>query len=99
MQIVWDPVKKKWINSDGGEDETNGDLKPPPKLADLMPSPTQLPQTPVDVMPQISYTSPSPMIMNSNNASNGVKDDAMKAENKTPSLQSNMYKMQRNRSK
>lgn len=33
--IVWDPVKKKWVNSDGTEDETHG-AAPPPTDSDLM---------------------------------------------------------------
>ena len=35
VQIVWDPVKKKWVNSDGTEDEAQN-TAPPPTDTDLM---------------------------------------------------------------
>ena len=34
-QIVWDPVKKKWMNADGTEEET-ASTAPPPKDTELM---------------------------------------------------------------
>lgn len=41
--IVWDAEKKKWVNTDGDEDEQEA-LKPPPKMSDLMPQQIQQPQ-------------------------------------------------------
>lgn len=35
FQIVWDPVKKKWTNADGTEDEETS-AAPPPKDTDLL---------------------------------------------------------------
>ncbi|XP_046404582.1 LOW QUALITY PROTEIN: uncharacterized protein LOC124169839 [Ischnura elegans] len=36
--IVWDNEKKRWVNMDADEDEASGDLPPPPKAADLIPT-------------------------------------------------------------
>ena len=38
---MWDPVKKKWVNADGTEDETHS-AAPPPKDTELMGKELQL---------------------------------------------------------
>ena len=34
--IVWDPVKNKWVNTDGDEEEEEQNRAPPPRDSDLM---------------------------------------------------------------
>ncbi|XP_044731095.1 uncharacterized protein LOC123294083 isoform X3 [Chrysoperla carnea] len=34
--IVWDPEKKKWVNLDADGEEANNEVKPPPKMTDLL---------------------------------------------------------------
>lgn len=118
--IVWDPEKKKWVNTDGDEDEQET-LKPPPKMSDLMPqqqqqqqqqppstqqqqqAPTQqIPfmdpqqmQQPTQFVPNsMPQTAPSP-----NPLQQQQNQPQQPAPAKTPTLQSNMFKMQRNRSR
>ncbi|XP_071051239.1 uncharacterized protein [Onthophagus taurus] len=35
--IVWDPEKKKWVNLEEDQNDATNELKPPPKMSDLMP--------------------------------------------------------------
>lgn len=104
MQIVWDPVKKKWANTDGDESEQDA-FKPPPKMSELMPSPAMPsnanqvsnipqpePQPPSMMAPQNAAPMPAPNFSNPQN-------DQTATTPKVPSLQSNMFKMQRNKSK
>lgn len=114
--IVWDPEKKKWVNTDGGDDESS-DFKPPPKMSDL--SAAMLPSGP-------AFNSSLPPALNAPLATNGPPiakqqpqynllpgvesaGDALSMQSngvpnmvdgptKIPNLQSNMFKMQRNRS-
>ncbi|GAB0094901.1 hypothetical protein DMENIID0001_102270 [Sergentomyia squamirostris] len=96
--IVWDPDKKKWVNTDGEETEAEN-FKPPPKMSDFMTQPklnysapnpdphqTQIPQ-----QPQITHQPPLPAAPTPAPAADPVS--APKGNN----LQSNMFKMQRNR--
>ncbi|XP_030749352.1 protein transport protein Sec16B isoform X3 [Sitophilus oryzae] len=41
-KIVWDQDKKRWTNVDGDSNDA-AEFKPPPKMADLMPKPSQAP--------------------------------------------------------
>lgn len=143
--IVWDPEKKRWVNTDGDE-ATEESFKPPPKMSDLMAQaappamaapPVTVPQSyapqqlqlqqqqqpqqhlqPQPIAPHPSplvdthqYTaataqpaapapapsvSPAPVSSYSAHALTGTEAPVGAA--KTPSLQSNMFKMQRNRS-
>ncbi|KAM7348709.1 endoplasmic reticulum export factor secretory 16 isoform 2-T4 [Cochliomyia hominivorax] len=121
--IVWDPEKKKWVNTDGDEDEQET-LKPPPKMSDLMPqAATQMPPQQQQPQPptqqqsqtnQIPFMDPQqmqqqhqqPQFPNSI-AQSAPSPNPMQQQNptqpqqpvpaKTPTLQSNMFKMQRNR--
>ena len=34
--IVWDPVKNKWVNTDGDEEEEEQNRAPPPRDSDLL---------------------------------------------------------------
>lgn len=111
IQIVWDPDKKRWTNTEGGEEEPES-FKPPPKMSDLMPNhqpmpqqqiptmPTQAPQAPtVPMMEQNSIPSAVPTLSNGPAMTTPQQPDKPNAEPApTPRLQSNMYKMQRNRS-
>ena len=36
MQIVWDQEKKKWVNLEGDGNEETTELKPPPKMSDMI---------------------------------------------------------------
>ncbi|XP_039442923.1 uncharacterized protein LOC120423258 isoform X2 [Culex pipiens pallens] len=121
--IVWDPDKKKWVNTEG---EAAGEeaFKPPPKMADLMPTgaaqpPPQMqapapgPPAPAPVMaistPSPGYVpggmAPAPT-MNVDPAASLPTGMAAAPQGaapkvgeptKVPNLQSNMFKMQRNR--
>uniref|UniRef100_A0A1Q3FDF8 Uncharacterized protein n=1 Tax=Culex tarsalis TaxID=7177 RepID=A0A1Q3FDF8_CULTA len=122
--IVWDPDKKRWVNTEGdaaGEEA----FKPPPKMADLMPTaggaapppqaPTPGPPAPDPVMaistPSHGYVpggggmAPAPT-MNADPAASLPMGTAAAPQGaapkvgeptKVPTLQSNMFKMQRNR--
>lgn len=126
--IVWDPEKKRWVNTDGDE-AVEESFKPPPKMSDIM---AQAPPTMATSQPYLQpqqqqlqlqppqqrasplldthqyaaptqspaaapapAASPAPVSGYSAHALAGA--DAVGAT-KTPSLQSNMFKMQRNRS-
>lgn len=105
MQIIWDAEHKKWVNKDSDETETES-FKPPPKISDMM-APVQMPTNNIpNQVPNI----PSPMqnpaeipintygsSPNNLNASQG--DNINSGPAAVPSLQSNMFKMQRNKSK
>ncbi|XP_063697172.1 uncharacterized protein LOC134828128 isoform X2 [Culicoides brevitarsis] len=99
--IVWDPDKKRWVNTEGGEEEQES-FKPPPKMADLMPKqqqPMQVPSQPTPTVPMMDQNAVPTM-------PNGPMTQQPQSEQPkpqssepapTPRLQSNMYKMQRNR--
>lgn len=128
--IVWDPEKKKWVNTDGDEAQEES-FKPPPKMSDIMP---QMPQQMQNALPQMppqpqtqqqmplmdtqqqyvptaatmpnSAPSPNPMQQQQQQQQHTQQPQTLAASNqnapgpaKTPTLQSNMFKMQRNRSK
>lgn len=103
FQIIWDEQNKRWINKDQDEDEKES-FKPPPKMAQL-PEMTQtsnssskIPNIPAAEQQMQLYgspTLPTPNIQEGNTNSNNESIPAAK----TPSLQSNMFKMQRNKSK
>ncbi|XP_050328868.1 uncharacterized protein LOC126758587 isoform X1 [Bactrocera neohumeralis] len=128
--IVWDPEKKKWVNTDGDE-AAEESFKPPPKMSDIMaqappamgasnvptasqPYPQPQPQQQLQPQPPQQQSSPlldtqqyaaptqspapavSPAPVSGYSAHALTGADAAGAT-KTPSLQSNMFKMQRNR--
>lgn len=134
-QIVWDPDKKRWVNTEG-DDIGEEAFKPPPKMADLMPAPAAPPQMPAapvaahipSVQPPAATGYPSEQIPTGGNygpapslnagpsqtpipqatqptVSNNLGGPAVSTAaapagpTKVPTLQSNMFKMQRNRSK
>uniref|UniRef100_A0A1B0CTM0 Protein transport protein sec16 n=1 Tax=Lutzomyia longipalpis TaxID=7200 RepID=A0A1B0CTM0_LUTLO len=96
--IVWDPDKKKWVNTDGEADEAES-FKPPPKMADFaapqsnheysVPHPENLPQQIPQPTPQ---STPAPAVV----AAPLPSTDGAPVP-KGNNLQSNMFKMQRNR--
>lgn len=127
--IVWDPDKKRWVNTEG-EDAGEEAFKPPPKMSDLMPTPAAPPQIPSvptahipSVQPPAAYPSeqmpsagnygpapslnagpiqtpvaqPQPTTGSTNLAGPGPTPAAPGGPTKVPTLQSNMFKMQRNR--
>ncbi|XP_067636222.1 uncharacterized protein [Eurosta solidaginis] len=135
--IVWDPDKKRWVNTDGDE-ATEESLKPPPKMSDIMGQmpPTALPsqsypqqqQQQLQQMPQQQQLQPQPQpqltqapqpspLLDTHQYAGAVPSQAVApapapisgysahaltgadaaGTTKTPSLQSNMFKMQRNR--
>lgn len=128
--IVWDPDKKRWVNTEGDEAGEEA-FKPPPKMSDLMPAgaappqvPTPAAQIPLQSQPAASFppgpvpamgnygTAPS-MNADPNNQTPVVAQQAQPTTGapvptpaatpkvgeptKVPTLQSNMFKMQRNR--
>ncbi|XP_050306362.1 uncharacterized protein LOC126743361 isoform X3 [Anthonomus grandis grandis] len=48
-KIVWDEDKKRWVNVDEGSTDPVSELKPPPKLSDLMPK-VPVPQSGMGVL-------------------------------------------------
>lgn len=117
--IVWDPEKKKWVNTDG--DDESSDFRPPPKMSDLMPSMNSAPPSMNAPPPSSLSNIPPPsgppsgpsslhglgnnQLMSGEQAvdagstmqSNGIPN-MVDGPAKIPNLQSNMFKMQRNRS-
>ena len=108
FQIIWDEQNKKWINKDQDEDEKES-FKPPPKMTDLS-TLTQLPND-INKIPDIpnfdqvsqmqSYGSPAMLsVPNVKDISNmNCSSDPLSTVLPSNSLQSNMFKMQRNKSK
>ncbi|XP_055309388.1 protein transport protein Sec16A-like isoform X3 [Sitodiplosis mosellana] len=99
--IIWDEQNKRWINKDQDEDEKES-FKPPPKMAEL-PAMTQplnisnkISNIPTSDQMHIMHTYGSPMLSGSNMQDSNVNssNDPILA---APSLQSNMFKMQRNK--
>nr|XP_036232878.1 uncharacterized protein LOC106615086 isoform X8 [Bactrocera oleae] len=127
--IVWDPEKKKWVNTDGDE-AAEESFKPPPKMSDIMAQappamgafnvppasqPYSQPQQ-QQLQPQLPQQQPSPLLDTqqyaaptqsaapaaslapvSGYSAHAVTSAEAAGATKTPSLQSNMFKMQRNR--
>ncbi|XP_058978447.1 uncharacterized protein LOC101895985 isoform X2 [Musca domestica] len=125
--IVWDPEKKKWVNTDADEQAEEA-FKPPPKMGDLMPQASQGPpsqqqqqQQPPQQQhqsqtqqPQIAFMDPQQYVPTASstplsssqqpqqptattNVAAAPNNQNNPAPAKTPTLQSNMFKMQRNR--
>ncbi|XP_055840570.1 uncharacterized protein LOC129908228 isoform X2 [Episyrphus balteatus] len=108
--IVWDPEKKKWVNTDG-EEQNEESLKPPPKMSDLVPkvmqnlSVSQVQQQHQQALPheeasqQLIQTMPTRSLdpVQTFNAAPAFVAPTLGEPTKPPSLQSNMFKMQRNR--
>ncbi|EAT34926.1 AAEL012885-PA [Aedes aegypti] len=123
--IVWDPDKKRWVNTEG-EDAGEEAFKPPPKMADLMPTPVGPPQAPAAVpniptpqpvagfppgqMPSGANYGPAASLHADPNGQPSVAqmqptggqvpavaNPKVGEPTKVPTLQSNMFKMQRNR--
>lgn len=111
-QIVWDDSTKRWLNKDNDEDETEA-FRPPPKMSDMMGSAampampamppnndsTPVPSIPMPVQNQAHPSNPmntyaNPPTMNASQGENTNNGPAA-----VSSLQSNMFKMQRNKSK
>lgn len=140
MQIVWDPEKKRWINLEEDTNEGSSEIKPPPKMSDLMskvPSAVPSGTQPMHETSPFQYSSESvpsfdmnvPMVdvglrsnnqfateqRNVQNFGNAKAADTIPAVPAAPysttqptptenagipnSLQPNMFKLQRNRSK
>lgn len=125
-QIVWDPEKKKWTNTEGEESEETA-FKPPPKMPEFasyqfsnampnIPSPTAAPMQSTEMAPPVSalppvpepnnnaignvptYGNAVPQMNNITAAPTPAGPAPSLQPNATPSLQSNMFKMQRNKS-
>ncbi|KAJ6636502.1 Protein transport protein sec-16A.1 [Pseudolycoriella hygida] len=109
--IVWDSDKKKWVNTDGDVDEAE-EFKPPPKMTDLATNHQQSQSVNPPITQPVSheqYTNPNPVPTNLPPATTGFDPPnpvrSMPSTNsstggettKIPNLQSNMFKMQRNR--
>lgn len=112
---MWDPEKKKWINTEQEESEETA-FKPPPKMPGFAPNqfanavpvnPAALTIPPgntasselvnkVGNVPMAYVNAPTPS--NFGNAPQPNSTAASEAPAKVPSLQSNMFKMQRNKS-
>lgn len=99
--IVWNPDKKQWVNttSDGGEEETEPFQPPPMGMPpQQQPQHQQPPSMPTNV-PSFNQQPAMPMAPVDAQQSNGGLPNMTGGDpNKVPNLQSNMFKMQRNRS-
>lgn len=97
FQIIWDAQNQKWVNKDNDEDEKES-FKPPPKMTDLpaMQAPVTKP-TPNIPTVESSYKAPPTPLLQETIAPPNNSESAAAA--KIPNLQSNMFKMQRNKSK
>ncbi|GJQ86245.1 hypothetical protein Trydic_g8944 [Trypoxylus dichotomus] len=93
--IVWDETRKKWINLDEDGSEANTEVKPPPKLADMMPKVQQNITGVNGGQPgqQAPYgtTPANPAMVQGNPAGAPIGEEAPK------STQPNMFKLQRGR--
>lgn len=109
--IVWDPEKKRWVNTEANEPEEEA-LKSPPKMSNINPSGTSLQQPPTPLSATgapVGGTfgvAPPPSGDQSSHSNLPTEGSQPKAANaghpaaepsKVPTLQSNMFKMQRNR--
>ena len=43
LQIVWDPVKKSWVDTSKDGEEETAPLAPPPSMSSMAPLPAGLP--------------------------------------------------------
>lgn len=98
FQIIWDAQNQKWMNKDHDEDEKES-FKPPPKMTDLpaMQPPAMQPPVskPIQNIPaaEAYRAPPTPLLQETITPSNS------ESAAKVPNLQSNMFKMQRNKSR
>lgn len=102
MQIVYDQEKKRWVNLDEDPNDPANELKPPPKMADIIlkkdpifdPDQNQLLSSnqPMSLGNLSSITQPTSLVS---------QPTSLPAEENNISklTQSNMFKMQRGRSK
>lgn len=94
FQIIWDAQNQKWMNKDHEEDEKES-FKPPPKMSDLpaMQAPIGQPTPNIPAVESApSYRSPPTPAPQESMAPSNIEVA------KVPNLQSNMFKMQRNKS-
>lgn len=95
--IVWDAEKKKWINTDEGED-SHENFVPPPRMADVVPQ-FQHQQEAMHQQQEIIQQPPSATTPISGlTSAMATADPQINTQLKSSGLQSNMFKMQRNRS-
>nr|CAI5859844.1 unnamed protein product [Callosobruchus analis] len=95
-KIVWDQDKKRWVNIDEDPNDPANEVKPPPKMADLMP---RIASTGLQNPPGFQHSGPGP-----NSTQQPIQqvrqaptpDDNGNMMPKGPS-QPNMFKMQRSR--
>ncbi|RZC42229.1 uncharacterized protein BDFB_009106, partial [Asbolus verrucosus] len=82
--ILWDPEKKRWVNTDEDNGDGVNDFKPPPKMSEIMPKiqPAAMPQPTFAPVPQ------APRPEQAQQESNGGVPK---------STQPNMFKLQRGR--
>lgn len=133
--IVWDPEKKKWVNTDGDE-QAEESFKPPPKMGDMMSQaanaaalggpPQQTAPSQANMVPQMPQQNQMPFmdpqqqqqlqqqqqqyVPTSSTPNTAPQQQQQQQQSqiganpnnpapaKTPTLQSNMFKKQRNRS-
>lgn len=88
--IVWDAEKKKWINTDVEED-SHQNFAPPPKTTELL---LFQPQQQEDIHQSYNAT----MLTAGLTSKFATSDQQENIQSKNSGLQSNMFKMQRNRS-
>lgn len=109
---MWDENKKRWVNLDEDSNDPTNELKPPPKMAQMAPQ-LRAPGTLDDSNAHASFVGFSSGIFNNNvvdyNMTSGPmslpvlgtaptrNDEA--AVPRSAASQTNMFKMQRNRSK
>lgn len=109
LQIVWDENKKRWVNLDEDPNDPVNELKPPPKMGPQLRAPGTLD----DSNAHASFVGFSSGTFNNNVVDYNMTSGPMSlpvlgtapARNEEPTVQrppapqTNMFKMQRNRSK
>ncbi|KAJ8927810.1 hypothetical protein NQ314_019692 [Rhamnusium bicolor] len=102
-KIVWDQEKNKWINVDEDPTDTSSELKPPPKMSDLMPQPAQPMSGSVQNTPvyDVGKTPDQPSSLSGGAIANATvpigNASAEDTTNSVKSSQPNMFKLQRGR--
>lgn len=96
---MWDQEKKRWVNVDEDPNDPANEFKPPPKMSEMMPKMGNLPPTQATpnhntgfAQPYLPANQPS-SIPATNNTVPDTNGNALQ------SLQPNMFKMQKSRSK
>lgn len=106
---MWDAEKKRWINLEEENHESSNEIKPPPKMSEMFGSMQNMQQLPINDTTQhmINNSANLPQVNNNNsndndNATVPIMQKGATTNNDvtiTQRPQSNMFKLQKQRSK